>query len=259
MIDLSVITVCWNSAEYIARQIASVHAAADGLVYEHIIIDNGSMDQTVTEIRARFPSVTLVENGMNLGFAAANNKGFAVSSGRYILFLNPDMTLQPGSLKRWIAWMDEHPRTALSGCMLVDTHGMPITEACPRRFPTPLDQFLLVTKLHRWFQKPLEHYRMKGFDAECEQEVDSVRGSCMMARRDFLDQLGFAFDPRYFIWFEDVDVCREAISRDWKVFYTPVVRATDFIGRSFAKRGSWWKRWQFLKSMFIYFWKWRGV
>jgi len=97
---------------------------------------------------------------------------------------------------------------------------------------------------------------MKDFDSEKEQEVPSVRGSFMMMRREVYEKLGWTFDLRYFIWFEDVDTCREVWKLGYKVMYTPVISCTDFIGQSFKKRDTYWKQKNFTKSMLQYFQKW---
>ena len=97
---------------------------------------------------------------------------------------------------------------------------------------------------------------MKNFDPELEQEVPSVRGSFMMMRRDVYEKLGWAFDPRYYIWFEDVDTCREVWKLGYKVMYTPLVSCIDYIGQSFNKRDTYWKQKNFTKSMLQYFQKW---
>lgn len=89
-----------------------------------------------------------------------------------------------------------------------------------------------------------------------EQEVDSVRGSFMIMRREVFEKLGFAFDPRYFIWFEDVDICREVQRLGYKVVHTPIISCVDYIGQSFKQRTTLWKQKNFTKSMLQYFQKW---
>ena len=86
--------------------------------------------------------------------------------------------------------------------------------------------------------------------------MDSVRGSFMLARREFIEKLNRAFDERFFIWFEDVDLCREAKQLGYKVIYNPVISCVDLVGQSFKKRSVFWKQWQFFRSMFKYFVKW---
>lgn len=253
---LSIITVTWNSAEHIVEQMRSVEAAAGELDYEQIIIDNGSYDETVAKIREAYPTVRLIVNKINRGFAYANNVGYQASRGEYILFLNPDTLLMPSSLAAWVEKMEQMPNVVLSGPKLVDSNGNINPEALPRRFPSLLNQLVTLTFLRNIFPSVVDRYRMKGFNPHQEQVVDSVRGSCLMARRSFLTMLGFAFDPRYFIWFEDVDVCKEAYRHGHEVRYLAEVVAIDLVGRSFAKRSTWWKRKQFFKSLVTYLWKW---
>ena len=97
---------------------------------------------------------------------------------------------------------------------------------------------------------------MKDFNSDSEQEVDSVRGSFMLVRRELIDKLGWGFDPRYFFWFEDVDLCREAKRLGFKVVYTPIVSCVDYFGQSFKQRTSIWKQKIFSRSMLTYFQKW---
>jgi GT2 family glycosyltransferase len=96
----------------------------------------------------------------------------------------------------------------------------------------------------------------KDFKPDVEQEVDSVRGSFMLMRREVYEKLGWAFDPRYFIWFEDVDICREVKRLGFKVVHTPIISCVDYIGQSFKQRTTLWKQKQFTKSMLQYFQKW---
>src|SRR3989338_7604083 len=106
--DLSIITVNTNDKAKIIDQIRSTIAGAEGLVYEQIISDNGSTDGSVAEIRRQFPQVQVVENGKNVGFGAANNSALPLAHGEFVLFLNPDMRVEKGSLKLLVDWMRAH-------------------------------------------------------------------------------------------------------------------------------------------------------
>ncbi|MBI2444511.1 MAG: glycosyltransferase family 2 protein [Candidatus Magasanikbacteria bacterium] len=260
--DLSIITVTWNSAKQIAEQIRSVAAGAPEISYEQVIIDNHSRDGTPDLIRQQFPQVRLVELSRNRGFAYANNIGAASTRGEYLLFLNPDMVVAPGSLDKLVRWLRARPKVGVAGVKLVDEQGQVDIKAGykspgPRRFPTLANQLAIVLKTHHLFPSVLNRYLYRGFDVNQEQEVDSVRGAFMAVRRELVNKLGWAFDPRYFIWFEDVDLCREAKRLGYQVRYTPVISCLDRVGTSFAKRNFFWKQRQFFRSMVKYFWKWR--
>lgn len=253
---LSVITVTWNSKDFIVKQIQSVKDAAKNITSEQVVVDNGSIDGTVEVITEKFPEVRLIINRENRGFATANNQGVDITKGDYILFLNPDMILHPGSLDIFVDWMDSNKRVGIASPRLLDKQGKFNWNTAPRRFPRAWEQISIICKLHHVFPSLLDEYRMKGFDSSREQVVDSVQGSCMLVRRELIEKLGHAFDPRYFIWFEDVDLCREAKRLGYNVVYTPIISAIDYSGQSFQKRGFWWKQKRYIVSMMTYFWKW---
>ena len=266
--DLSIITVTWNSEELIEKQIRSVKAGCKNISFEEIIVDNASTDKTaeiVEEFSAaarRHPAlavaeVKLIKNDKNRGFAFPNNQAAKLAQGEFLLFLNPDMRAVEGSLDKMIDWMRNHPDVGLAGCKLLDEHGNLNANSLPRRFPTVWDPLAIILKLTHLFPRIIDKYLFKDFNANAEQEVDSVRGSFMIMRREVYQKLGWAFDPHYFIWFEDVDLCREVKKMGLKVVYTPVISCVDYVGQSFKKRNTLWKQKQFIKSMAQYFWKWR--
>lgn len=254
--NISIITVTWNSAELIAQQIESVVSGCKKISCEEIIVDNASTDTTVALVQSHYPVVQVIANTENKGFAAANNQALSLATGEFLLFLNPDMRVEEGTLDTLYDWMVAHPDVGIASVKLVDETGKINEDAQPRRFPGLVDQLAILSKVPHIFPHILDEYLMKGFDANREQDVDSVRGSFMMVRRDVVSRLGFAFDPRYYIWFEDVDICREAKKLGYRVVHTPVISCVDYIGQSFKKRDSVWKQKNFTGSMLTYFQKW---
>jgi len=254
--DISIITVNTNDKELILDQIDSAFKAGGDLEMEEIISDNGSTDGSLEEIRKRFVHVQIVENKKNVGFGTANNNALPLTSGEFILFLNPDMRLEPGSLQKLVQYMREHPDVGILSCKLVDEHGNFNQDAKPRRFPKLFDQICIVLKISRVFGSLLRKYAYHDFDPDREQEVDSVRGSFMLTRRSIIDRLGWAFDPRYFIWFEDVDTCREVKRMGYKIMYVPTVSCVDYVGQTFKRQPSTRKQVWFTGSMLKYFKKW---
>lgn len=254
--NLSIITVTWNNEDLVAEQIRSVVSGCVGLEYEQIIVDNGSSDKTTEVVEQQFPHVTLIKNPDNKGFAAANNQAVKIAKGTHILFLNADMRVEPGSIDKMLTWMKQDPNIGLASCKLVDEHGNVNADAQPRRFPELLDQAALILKIPHIFPFVMNRYLMKGFDADKEQQVDSVRGSFMLIKRDIVDTLGWGFDPRYFIWFEDADLCREVRRLGFKVVHTPIITCVDYVGQSFKKQPNMWKQKMFTCSMVTYFKKW---
>jgi len=254
--DLSIITVNINGKDKVLDQIQSVFDGLEGLQVEEIISDNGSTDGSIEEIKKRFPQVKVIENGKNLGFGAANNKALPFVTSDLVLFLNPDMRVLPGTLKKIVEWMRAHEDVGIVSPKLTDEQGNFVPDAKPRRLPGVFDQVALLLKLPHLFPSILNRYMYEGFDPEKEQEVDSVRGSFMLTRKSIIDRLGWAFDPRYFIWFEDVDTCREVKKMGFKVMYTPVISCVDYVGTTFKKQPTFMKQKWFTKSMLQYFQKW---
>lgn len=170
--------------------------------------------------------------------------------------LNPDLQVFPGSIKKIFDFAEQHEKAGIVGGRLLDADGKGKVNALPRRFPTIFDQLVILLKLHHIFPFLLDRYLRKDFDASIAQQVDSVQGAFMMIRRDLCVQIGRLFDERYYIWFEDVDLCREAIKHGFEVWYAPIDSAKDYGGRSFAKQSLLWKQMNFFRSMYKYFKKW---
>lgn len=254
--DLSIITVTWNSQKRIAEQILSVVLGCRNITCEHIIVDNNSNDQTVELIKKTSPTVKLIENKENLGFAKANNIAVKKAQGEFVLFLNPDMRVLGFNLDPLVNYMYEHKDVGILSCRLIQPNGEINPNTTPRRFPTIWNQLAIILKLPHLFPKILDHYLFRDFDSTKEQEVDTVQGSFLMIRKDIIDKLGRAFDERYYIWFEDVDLCKEVKKMGYKIIYSPLGTCIDYGGESFAKRNIWWKQKNFIKSMSKYFMKW---
>lgn len=282
--ELSIITVTWNSRQTIGRLIDSIPGAVfdpkagRSLNYDHWVVDNASTDDTVAFIKEKYGSETVTGQNMNSdsfdftdeamprvrvwrnekneGFAAANNWAFHRAQGDFILFLNPDMKLELDSLHKLVEWMWYHREVGIVSPKLITENGELNEQAKPRRFPSVWSQLAIILKLPHIFPSLTNHYLMSDFDASKEQDVDSVRGAFMLVRHDLLTKLGFGFDPRYFFWFEDVDLCREAKRLGYRVVYNPMVSAVDYVGQSVKQQKTLWKQTQFTRSMHTYFKKW---
>jgi GT2 family glycosyltransferase len=254
--DVTIITVTWNSADTIVSQMQSVVQATKGISFEHIIVDNGSTDDTVSRIQGSGYVVTLLPLKENKGFASANNEAIRHAKGRVVLFLNPDMELKDGAITTLLQTLDADPKRVIVSGKLLTPEGIMTAHLRPRPFPRRRDMMIMLLKLRRLFSKTVGQYTGAGFDDTKAQDVETVRGSFMLVRRSFIEEVGFAFDPRYFIWFEDVDVCREAKKRGYTVHYTPQAVAIDHVGQSFKKQKLFWKQYQFTKSMMQYEMKW---
>ncbi len=255
--DLSIITVTYQSRGFIPYLIGSVMASGVLIDYEHWIVDNASADGTAELVREQYGHVVqLIANRRNEGFAAANHAAVQRAKGRYLLFLNPDMELMPFSMDRAVAWMDAHPDVGIAGCRLLDVNGSPNPALQPRRFPGKgyfLGTFLGLFKL---FPALESSFFYSDFKSDCEQEVDHVRGAFMLVRREVVEKLGRAFDLGYYLLVEDMDFCREVKALGYRVMYTPSLACTDYFHQSFQQRSEFWKFFKLKKSLLRYLWKW---
>lgn len=254
--DLSIITVTWNSASFIKKQLVSARAASDGLEFEQIVVDNQSNDETV-EIVGQTGSVKLIKNSTNKGFATANNQGVAVAKGEFILFLNPDMELlEQGSLKEMLGYLKVNQEIGVLTCRLVDAKGEVNRFAGPRRLPKIREQIALILKLPHLWRGILKRYYYQDLDLDKIQVVDTARGAFMLVKREIINKLGQAFDIRFHLWFEDVDFCRRVREMGYKIVYHPGFSCIDLVGRSFKQVDHLNRQRQFMASLLLYFKKW---
>ncbi len=251
--DLAIIIVSWNVKALVLKNLEALRQAVVGLSVQVVVVDNASADGTVEAVRASFPEVTVIANTENVGFAKACNQGIGASPSRHALLLNPDMQVEADAVRMTIAYLDTHPEVGVMGAKLIGADGKTIPHV--RRFPTFWDQLATLLKLPHFFPQLLDRYLGKDLDLDKEQFVDSVRGSYFAINRTALERLG-GLDERYFIWYEEVDYCKQVHAAGLEVAYVPSIVAHDLIGRSFAQRDLYWKQKNLTRSMVTYFRKW---
>lgn len=251
--DLTVLIVSWNVKDLVIKNIEALLRSEGSITAELIIIDNASKDGTVEAVRAQFPQARVIANTYNAGFSLANTQGMVAMHGRHCLLLNPDMRVEIDSLQKTVAYLDGHSEVGVIGARLQSEDGKIVEHV--RRFPTFASQLAILLKLPHLFPRIVDHYLAKDFDYTREQVVDSIRGSYFGISERALECCA-GLDTRYFIWFEEVDYCKKVTEQGMKVVYVPEIRATDFVGRSFAQRESFWKQKNFTRSMMQYFEKW---
>jgi GT2 family glycosyltransferase len=163
------------------------------------------------------------------------------------------MQVYSNTLSNMVGWMEANPSASIAGCHLKNEKGETIPHT--RRFPSVWDQLAIILKIPHIFPLVLNKYLMKDFDYSQEAEVDSIRGSFFMLRKSVIEKLG-GLDELYFIWFEEVDYCRQANSAGLKIFYTPAVECLDYVGQSFGQVNNLKTQKYFRDSMLKYFRKW---
>jgi GT2 family glycosyltransferase len=239
--------VSWNVRELLIRCLRSLENSprleilsadgslhgADGAHYtaEVIVVDNASTDGSASAIAAGFPWVTLLANDENIGFTRGNNQGLVVSSGRTVLFLNPDTEVIGEALPTMLDFMAAHPEVGALGPELRYADGS--IQSSRRCFPTLMTGFFESTPLawhwpqNRWARR----YRMEGEAERSAGPVDWVVGAALLARREALDQIG-GFDEAYFMYSEELDWCRRAKDAGWEVVFLPSAQIVHHEGKS---------------------------
>jgi len=257
--DLSIITVTYQSRAYIGPCILSVLTHTTKLCYEHIVIDNSSTDGTVALLEESYlPYITLIKNSSNVGFAQANNEALKAAKGRWILFLNPDTELHEGSLDDFIAQASMQPRAAILGCKLIGRSYLTSPHLRPMKTPFLRPYLLSFLGIEPFFCTIHKRFFYKSFQDDLLQEVDILRGSFLLMPRTFLHRVGYGFNPSYFLLFEDVDICRRARQMGYQVLYNPSLSCIDFTGRSFSQKTRPWKYLQMAKSFTTYVKTWHS-
>ncbi|MCF7795069.1 glycosyltransferase family 2 protein [Patescibacteria group bacterium] len=250
--DISIIIVSWNVKDKLRENIKSIYQGVGDFSFEIIVADNNSSDDSANMVKHTFPDVKLIRNKENLGFGKACNQGIKRSQGKHVLLLNPDMKLERDTLNNFITWLKNNPQADIASCKLVDEKGNIVKHV--RRFPTFFDQLAIVLKLPHLFPRILDKYLRKDFDYNQSSKVDSVRGAFFAIKKDSFE--GCFLDERYFLWFEEVDFCKYAKSKEKEVWYTDKAVAIDLVGKSFSQLKTYQTQKYFSDSMLKYFKKW---
>jgi hypothetical protein len=225
---LSIVIICWNDLRVIRDCLRSIFEGTHNTDFEVIVSDNGSVDDSTEFIRKHYPTVRVVENQQNLGFARGNNAGICVSRGEYVLILNPDTIIHDGALDKLVGFADRHPEAGAFGCRVLNPDGT--YQVSARLFPTIRRYWVSALGLARLSSAFVyeEYPRWRG---DTERAIDWQSGCCVMFRGDLLKGLG-GFDEQFFYHFEEVDLCHRVWNAGQPVLFTPEAVITHLGGQS---------------------------
>lgn len=249
--DLSVIIVNYNTKDLLDQCLNSIYTINHKYNLEIFVVDNASIDGSLELVKGKYPQVKLIANQENLGFAKANNLAILKSSGRYVLLLNSDTIILPGSFDLVIDFMDQNPQVGITGCKVERANGS-LDLACRRSFPTPRVAFYRMVGLSKLFPKHREfgRYNLLYLDENEAYQVDSVMGAYMLVRREALDQAGI-LDEDFFMYGEDLDWCYRIKEKGWQVYYYPAARIIHLKGES-SKKQSYRMIYEFHRAMVLF-------
>lgn len=219
-----------------------------------VVVDNASADGSADAVGEKFPAVTLVRLPQNVGFGKANNEGLPRTSGQFILLLNPDVLVQDDCVRILANFLISTPGAGGAGPRIERPDGR-LDLAARRAFPSPANAFYRFSGLNRLRPKSsrFNRYNLGNLPPDRLQEIDSGTAACLMVRRKAIDQVGF-FDPDFFMYGEDLDLCYRIKAAGWKIFYVPTARAIHLKGSS-TQQSTNRMLFEFHKAMWIFYLK----
>jgi N-acetylglucosaminyl-diphospho-decaprenol L-rhamnosyltransferase len=232
MIDLDIVIVNWNTGIQLQDCLQSISLANTTPILhlrKCIVVDNASQDGSADDLERLLPSLAMIRNHENKGFAYACNQGARTGNSEYILFLNPDFRLFPDSLVKALRFLDEkrNEHVGILGIQLVDGNG--VIHRNVARFPTPKSLFFQMLGLDRLWPRRFSSHFMTDWDHRDSREVDQVTGAFYLVRRRVFEELE-GFDERFFMYFEDLDFAYRAKSAGWKSYYLVDAQAFHYGG-----------------------------
>jgi hypothetical protein len=235
-IDVSIIIVNWQVRDLLRACLQSLREQAGLPVerFETLVVDNASNDGSAAMVAAEFPEVRLIANAVNVGFGKANNQVLPLCSGRHVLLLNPDTLVLDGAVGRLVALMDAQPRVAVMGCRLLNGDGslQRWTGGAYPRLLNLVNHYFFVDRLLPSSWRPMPLYLDR--DVADDLAVDWVSGACMMLRASALQ--GHLFNPDYFMYGEDMELCHRLKQAGGQVIYTPRASIVHFQGESMKQQ-----------------------
>jgi GT2 family glycosyltransferase len=230
--EISAVVINWNTSDLLAGCLRSLAAhGPPGRTMEVVVVDNGSADGSPEMVRRDWPAVRLIANPQNVGYTRANNQAIRESRGDFLLLINADALLTPGCLEGMLAQVGADPRAGAVGPRLVygDGSWQRWTAGREPSLGAAVNHYLLLERLFPG--RPAFRGLYLGRDVRRAFRPDWVSSACMLVRRAALDQVGL-MDERFFVYMDDVDLCRRLREGGWHVWYCPEAQAVHFMGQS---------------------------
>jgi GT2 family glycosyltransferase len=231
VIDLSVCIVTYQARDWLEGCLKSLYENTRTSNLEVIVADNGSTDGIEDMLTRDFPEIHFIGNSTNEGYTRPMNQSLHTAQGRYLLQLNPDTVILREALDRLISFMDDNPQIGICSPKVLNRDGT-FQRQSRRGEPRPLAMIGYFFKLSKLFpkNKALGEYLLEYKDENKTAEVIAVSGSCMLIRKEVIDQVGY-LDEQFFAYQEDTDFCLRARQAGWEVYYYPEAEIIHYGGR----------------------------
>ncbi len=234
---LSIIIVNYNVKYFLEQCLNSVFKAIKNFCIEVIVVDNNSVDGSCQMLKSKFSEIILIENKTNTGFSYANNQAIKISTGDYVLLLNPDTLVEEDTFEKCISFMNNTPKAGALGVKMIDGKGNFLAES-KRSLPTPIRAFYKVFGLSFIFPKSkiFGEYQLNYLDKDKIHKVDILSGAYMFIRKSVLDKIDL-LDESFFMYGEDIDLSYRIIKAGYENYYFSDTTIIHYKGES-TKKGS---------------------
>lgn len=229
MPELSIIIVSYNVRQYLLDCIASVLETCRDIDHEIIVVDNASSDGSAEAVKEKYPGVKLIVNHENAGFAKANNQGYEISTGDYILLLNPDTVIKPGAINEVLEFMRATPGAGLAGCRLLNGDGS--LQKSIMNLPSIHEYLARALFIDRLF---FDRHRTNTYYKRQPFLIGMPSGAFMFIRKRALRPQGLFLSTGY-MYAEEPEICIDLWKRGWKIYFIPTCEVVHFGGSSTSK------------------------
>lgn len=235
MNTIAVCVINYNTSELLRE---CLHSVLTQNADEIVVVDNASVDGSVEMMKTEFPSIPLVAFEKNIGFGAASNQGIERCYSERIVLLNADTRMKRGSLQALRNYLDDHPQAAIIGPRILNPDGTLQTSCF--HFPTSFHIFLYISGLYRSIPRLpiLKQRTLQKMTGESPRRVPWILGAALAFRRETFEELG-GFDERFFMYFEEVDLCYRLSSQGKQIHFVPEAEVTHIGGGSTVQKRAW--------------------
>jgi GT2 family glycosyltransferase len=234
---ISVVIVNYNVRDFLQHCLQSLYNSTIHDRMQIVVVDNNSSDNSIEMVKTHFPFVECVELQENIGFGKANNLAIEYCKAPITLLLNPDTIVEPSTLQIMVEYLQNNPNVGVAGCKLLNADGS-FQLPCRRGFPTPWVSFCKIFGLQSLFPHSsiFARYNQTFRDENETYTVDAVSGAFMAIRTELLKEVS-GFDPDFFMYGEDLDLCYRIQKKGWDIAYVHSTSTIHFKGES-TKRSS---------------------
>lgn len=230
--DISFVIVSLNTCDYLENCLESLLTSiGQSLQFEIIVVDNGSTDSTIEMLTNGFPQVKILNYETNLGYTKAMNLGLKMCKGDFLVQLNPDVIIYPGTFQKIISYLNQNKDVGICTPKVINSDGS-LQKQCHRSFARPWDVISYFLGLDRLFpsSKFFGRYLFTYLPEDQIAHVQAVSGSCMVIRNLVIQDIGY-LDEQFFAYQEDTDFCFRANKANWRVVYFPLAMIKHFGGK----------------------------